>query len=275
MSWGFEKGRTYNRREDIHARFRGQQQGGIITPANHSIVIIITGEAGQAHGYSDRWRADGVFEYFGEGQKGAMEFFRGNAAILHHWVNGKDLLLFSKSKNGLTFEGAFICEGHHTERAPDTQGNTRDAIVFELRPLEAVIEACESSSATEVHGALSDLRSRAFEAAKISPGRSAQTINAVDRSRVVRDYILLRAKGKCEDCGTNAPFVTSDGVPFLEVHHIRRLTDGGPDDPRFMIGVCPNCHRRAHYGVDATERNNEMLEYVTLIEDAIEKGEKV
>ena len=43
MSWGFEIGRVYNRRVDIHARFGGQQQGGIITPAQHSLVTIIYG----------------------------------------------------------------------------------------------------------------------------------------------------------------------------------------------------------------------------------------
>ena len=35
MSWGFEIGRVYNRLNDIHARFGGQQQGGIITPKDH------------------------------------------------------------------------------------------------------------------------------------------------------------------------------------------------------------------------------------------------
>jgi hypothetical protein len=71
MSWGFEVGRIYNRRNDIHARFGGQQQGGIITPRDHPLVIIITGEEGLQHGYADRLRPDGVFEYFGEGQVGA------------------------------------------------------------------------------------------------------------------------------------------------------------------------------------------------------------
>jgi hypothetical protein len=33
MAWGFEIGRIYNRRIDIHARFGGQQQRGIITPS--------------------------------------------------------------------------------------------------------------------------------------------------------------------------------------------------------------------------------------------------
>jgi hypothetical protein len=46
MSWGFEVGRVYNRRADIHAKFGGQQQGGIITPAEHALVFIITGEEG-------------------------------------------------------------------------------------------------------------------------------------------------------------------------------------------------------------------------------------
>src|SRR5262249_32674992 len=72
MSWGFEVGRVYNRRRDIHGRFGGQQQGGIITPAQHLVVVIITGEEGLAHGYADRYRPDGAFEYFGEGQVGDM-----------------------------------------------------------------------------------------------------------------------------------------------------------------------------------------------------------
>ena len=57
VSWGFERGRVYTRRADIHARFGGQQQGGIITPAQHALVIIITGEEGLAHGYADRRRS--------------------------------------------------------------------------------------------------------------------------------------------------------------------------------------------------------------------------
>jgi hypothetical protein len=52
MGWGFEIGRTYNRRADIHGKFGGQQQGGIITPANYPLVIIITGEEGLEHGYA-------------------------------------------------------------------------------------------------------------------------------------------------------------------------------------------------------------------------------
>jgi 5-methylcytosine-specific restriction enzyme A len=113
MSWGFEIGRAYNRRSDIHARFGGQQQGGIITPADHAVVIIITGEEGLQHGYADRYRSDGVFEYFGEGQVGHMQLQRGNRAISEHSVLGKSLLLFRKTVDGVRFEGEMVYEGHH------------------------------------------------------------------------------------------------------------------------------------------------------------------
>jgi 5-methylcytosine-specific restriction protein A len=86
------------------------------------------------------------------------------------------------------------------------------------------------------------------------------------RSRAVRAYVLLRAAGVCEGCGAPAPFTTGSGDPYLEPHHIRRLTDGGPDDPRWVAGVCPNCHRRAHYSVDAATFNEQLIRTVTEIE---------
>ena len=79
--------------------------------AQHPLVIIITGEEGLEHGYADRYRADGVFEYFGEGQVGDMRLRAGNRAIAEHSVQGKGLLLFRKTSEGLRFEGEMVCEG--------------------------------------------------------------------------------------------------------------------------------------------------------------------
>jgi 5-methylcytosine-specific restriction protein A len=115
MSWGFEEGKVYNRRADIHAKFGGQQQGGIITPTQYPLVIIITGEEGLSHGYADRQRADGAFEYFGEGQTGDMSLQKGNRAIAPHSVEGKSLLLLRKSRGGLVFEDEMVYETHHVE----------------------------------------------------------------------------------------------------------------------------------------------------------------
>ena len=268
MSWGFEEGRTYHRRNDIHARFRGQQQGGIITPANFPLVIIITGEEGGAHGYADEMRPDGAFWYFGEGQRGDMEMRAGNRAIRDHSENGKDLLLFRKMRAGLRFEGTFVCEGHHATPAPDTDGAMREAIVFELRPLSALVEHVEREDASDrvEDVALSTLRDRALAAARATPRSGTISTTVFERAAAVRAYVLARSNGRCEDCGEPAPFITASGRPFLEAHHVRRLTDGGPDDPRFVIAVCPNCHRRAHHGADREEVWTRMLAFLKMRE---------
>lgn len=268
MAWGFERGRVYNRRADIHDKFGGQRQGGIITPADHPLVIIITGEEGLAHGYADRYRTDGVFEYFGEGQVGDMSMVRGNAAIANHSANGRSLLLFRKLKQGLRFEDEMVYEAHHVEEAPDREGATRNAIVFELRPLESVDEIVEAS-APDLRADLSALRQRAFEAANPKPDRRGAIVSVVDRSRHVRDYVLARANGHCEGCERPAPFNRADGSPYLEPHHIRRLSDGGPDDPRHVIALCPNCHRRVHFGVDGADLNHTFKARMVEIERAV------
>ncbi|WP_430736748.1 HNH endonuclease [Roseicyclus salinarum] len=77
---------------------------------------------------------------------------------------------------------------------------------------------------------------------------------------------MPRSGGLCEHCAEPAPFTTKGGNPYLEAHHIRQMTAGGPDDPRFVVAVCPTCHRRAHYGHDASDTNKAMLDYVASVE---------
>jgi 5-methylcytosine-specific restriction enzyme A len=266
LTWRFEIGRVYNRREDIHARFGGQQQGGIITPADHPVVIIITGEEGLQHGYGDRYRSDGAFEYFGEGQVGDMQFQRGNRAIAEHSALGKSLLLFRQTAGGLRFENEMVCESHHIERAPDRNGTDRNAIVFELRPLEAIREAAEVEEPAPTIS-LSELRQRALSAATISTHVVTTGLrNAYQRSKDVRNYVLARAKGNCEGCALPAPFFRSNGTPYLEPHHLRRISDGGPDHPAHVIALCPNCHRRVHAGADGQCYNATLIASMTSIE---------
>ena len=66
-------------------------------------------------------------------------------------------------------------------------------------------------------------------------------------------YIVERAKrlsaGKCQDCGQFAPFINKvTKEPFLEVHHIVPLSEGGEDSINNVVALCPNCHRKRHYG---------------------------
>lgn len=70
------------------------------------------------------------------------------------------------------------------------------------------------------------------------------------RSAKVARYVLARSNGICEACKKPAPFTRTNGAPYLEIHHTRRLADEGPDDILHVTAICPNCHREAHFGSD-------------------------
>jgi 5-methylcytosine-specific restriction enzyme A len=142
----------------------------------------------------------------------------------------------------------------------------RNAIVFELRSLEAIVERIETEP-IPTDESLDELRKLAFLAAtEPSQVPSQSKRNIFQRSQDVRCYVLARAKGKCEGCGTPAPFVRPDGTPYLEPHHLLRLSDGGPDHPAHVIALCPNCHRRVHAAADASMYNAKLTESMMTIE---------
>lgn len=85
------------------------------------------------------------------------------------------------------------------------------------------------------------------------PLSTTSTSTAFARDPKVKAWVLERAGGSCEACGTPAPFVGVDGFPFLEVHHLRHLADKGSDTVTNAVALCPNCHRRLHYSVDAQD----------------------
>lgn len=77
--------------------------------------------------------------------------------------------------------------------------------------------------------------------------------------KVVR-WVLDRAQGICELCLKPAPFSDAVGEPFLEVHHVVLLADKGPDTVENARGLCPNCHREIHLGLNKRELKGRLLE---------------
>jgi len=264
----FMLGQVYNRVADIHGVYNGQQRSGIITPADTPIIFIVSGEEGRRHGYADRWRDDGVFEYFGQGQVGPMEMRSGNRAIVDSWQNGEAIHLFTSVRGGLRYDGEMVYERHHYEPAPDKYNNIRDAIVFELRRAGDVagnldhVEPVLPNDEEDIE----ELRRRAFEAAEPTPERVPAQRSVFARSRDVRDYVLARAGGICENCREPGPFRRPNGSLYIECHHVHRLSDGGPDSPCNVIGVCPDCHRRAHFGIDRVDFNQRLIERLRVVE---------
>jgi 5-methylcytosine-specific restriction endonuclease McrA len=271
----FVQNREY-RRIDLHKQFGGQGQGGISTPRMYPLILLFTGDVGELYGYADGWTKEGLFLYVGEGQRGDMQFVRGNAAIRDHDVDGKDLHLFSYVRKGFVhYVGQMVCIGTHDKEGLDAKGNIRRMIVFELASQQEFVET--ESTNEEISSVqnqidilpLSDLRAKALAASVVNRNPIERKQDYYYRSQAIKLYALKRAHGLCEGCQQPAPFLTADRKPYLEVHHIRRLSDGGPDDPRWVVAICPNCHRRAHYSGDATSFNKLLSQRAQEVEMAV------
>lgn len=78
------------------------------------------------------------------------------------------------------------------------------------------------------------------------------------RSEAIKDYAQTRADGICELCESEGPFEKQDGEPYLEVHHLDELGEGGADSPDRVAALCPTCHSEIHYGVDGDKLNDEL-----------------
>ena len=243
----FEVGSVY-RRSQVHEALGGQRQGGICTPRDHPVVILFNNPEGTVYGYRDEWKEDGFFHYTGEGQKGPMQMKRGNSAIRDHVKDKKRLMLFREQKKGLhEFAGYMEYAGHYIEEIPSRFESQRQGFIFKLRPVAGPPPEEQVAGPNGI--SLTDLRERALWASNQTVGRTTHLSAHRERSRAVADYVLARAGGFCEGCGLPAPFARKDGTtPYLETHHIHRLSDEGPDAPSEVIALCPTCHRRVHYG---------------------------
>lgn len=271
----FKVGKTYNRRSDIHRVYKGQQYGGIATPSQHPYIFIFTGEAGEEYGYSDGFNDDGTFRYSGEGQVGDMQMSKGNLAILEHQKKNKEILLFEYvAKGTVRFLGTCSYITHHIEQRPDIKRQLRNAIVFHLdiqQPQSSdKIQAPHNPYLKEPNSrhSLNELRAIALNSTPSNLSPEDRVTHIRQRSRAIKLYTRKRANGVCEGCKTPSPFNSKSG-PYLEVHHLTRLADGGPDIPENVIALCPNCHRKAHYSVEHLTFNAGLAEIALEIEKSI------
>ena len=81
------------------------------------------------------------------------------------------------------------------------------------------------------------------------PQRSTTKINTFSRNPYIGELAKRLANGICQDCRQPAPFINKlTDQPYLEVHHIQPLSEGGEDSIDNVVALCPNCHRQRHYG---------------------------
>lgn len=114
------------------------------------------------------------------------------------------------------------------------------------------IDILNNRFSAEVQNSIRDTaeaRKARLQKAKMLPSKISLMTAIFQRNPDVIAEVLLRAKGKCEQCNKPAPFKRKkDGTPYLEVHHKIQLADGGEDSVVNAIALCPNCHRQQHFG---------------------------
>lgn len=269
----FQLGAIYDRKTEINGPFGGNYQNGISKSRSHPAIFIFSGESGEQYGYNDGWNEDrSAYLYTGEGKRGHMTLDRNNLAIAEHAQTGRALYLFKslgKSK-GYQFEGEFTCADIFRRTQLDELKNERSAIVFRLVRDDSPEQINEADIEEEaaLPSSLNAARQAAIAACTpdaTEPGQSAPR-KIYQRSRKVAHYVLMRAKGICECCLKPAPFLKKNGEPYLEPHHVNRLSDGGLDHPRYVGAICPTCHREIHSGVNGVGLNMQLKERLRTIE---------
>lgn len=160
---------------------------------------------------------------------------------------GTSDIAYSQDKNGCCTAAKKICSDSFKELCEwaASQGLTvkRCAHCNSNRfPFPAVV--------TGKVGAVSDAE---VPAGNHHPIATSTNVNQYARDEAVRAWVLNDAAGVCACCASSAPFRGVNGQPFLEVHHVRRLTDGGTDTVSNTVALCPNCHKQLHHGMDAPQ----------------------
>lgn len=274
----FIVGELYSRTKDITGKYGGSGQSGIAPSAQSPAIFIFTGASAAENGYEDLPDIEGCLLYCGEGQIGHQKMERGNCAIANHVLDGRAIHAFESHGKGKLYEylGEFIYGSHFLRQLPGRDGIQRDVIVFRLVPVSKLSDDgtlpkgfLEDELVEYVSQDLAKLRVQAVEACSQQPQVAAgETIRTVyRRAEKVKRYVLARASGNCELCLEPAPFKRrSDGTPYLEPHHINRLSDGGLDHPAHVGAVCPTCHRLIHFGVDGAARNDVLRGRILAIE---------
>ena len=129
-------------RRELHARFGGDWQRGISTPANRRNIFVFSDPVqGPKYGY-DAYEGptpEGGFLYTGEGPKGHQDLNHANRALRDAEKNGIPVRLFTVDGTTVTFVGTFVPDSppFTSLEVPDATGARRQALIFSLLPVDA------------------------------------------------------------------------------------------------------------------------------------------
>jgi 5-methylcytosine-specific restriction protein A len=241
--------------DTLKAIFRCSPQGSMRRSLATNSLVLISDHTKSA--YEDTWTGK-TFHYTGMGVTSEQSLsFQQNRTLAESKENGVRLWLFEVFEEGrYVYMGEVeLTDSPYRSRQPDSGKNVRDVWIFPLKlkglnrpPLlkKALLESKEETVRKKAHKLpLDELEFQARYALK-KGGRREVVSEVFEHDQIVSEYAKRRADGACQLCGGPAPFSDRHGDPFLEIHHLLPLAEGGTDTIENVAALCPNCHRKMH-----------------------------
>jgi len=254
----FEEGTHYHR-SDIHGQFGGERFQSVSFSAETPSIFLFMG-SDEGGGNFAEFSEGGTLYCTIEQPSNHPEWADSIEAITEHRETGENLHVFESisGQGTVSYVGQFKYKSHFSKNSAD--GDDSQKIRVALSPMGHRSHEISEEEIGEMP--TDELYQKALENGKGSEEEEStvSTESRVTRSEIVKRYALREADGVCQGCEKEAPFVGVDGEPFLEVHHLHRQSDGGPDHPDNVIALCPDCHRRVHYGKDGDEFNEDLIQ---------------
>ena len=248
--------------------FKCGNQGGMRKSNTHNCLLLITDHTKSL--YDDRVDSEGVLHYTGMGKKGDQTLSYQNKTLYESRTSGIKVFFFERYIEGplYTFIGEVeLIDEPYQEEQFDEDLMPRQVYVFPLRLVDGEnFPLISSDKLNEINESRWKKIRNLFKvrvvliklATRPKPAVSKQYKKVIykqyDRDEAVKEYARIRANGVCQLCEEPAPFAVNK-VPFLEVHHIQWLANGGPDTVDNVVALCPNCHRKMHMVRNAEDIN--------------------
>ena len=241
--------------DELCETFKCSSQGGMRRSHKTNTLVLVSNHIKSI--YDDKWNGD-IFNYTGMGGAGDQSLnFMQNKTLNESEENGVEIHLFEVFEEKKYFYQGRVKLKHKPfqENQTDEKGETRKVWMFpleiidnkpariEFEILKKLMLKKEKKTSKISYKAI---KSMVENQPKSKPSKRITSSETYERDEKVVKYALFRANGVCELCDKPAPFVKKDGSPFLEVHHIEYLSNGGNDSIENVSAICPNCHRKMH-----------------------------
>lgn len=241
--------------DEIVKIFNCSPQGGMRRSLTTNSLILFSTPGDVNRLYQDYWK-EGILYYTGEGTKDNQTLSRNNKTLAESPENNVKVYLFERFnyRKKYRYRGIVIRDGDPFQDVEkDTNGKKRKVWKFKLKP----VDESDSFDQNYFEKYKHEYQNKVKNMSEVKvihlandmnqiPSQRCVTTNVYIRNPVLSRYAKIRAKGKCELCGKDAPFMNHDGEPYLESHHLQPVSEGGHDTKDNICALCPNCHRKMH-----------------------------